>query len=58
MYTFIFLFVVGVKQTASVVLSSEFLATDPDVRVEFPTLPDVLRSSESGTGFSQLCEYD
>jgi hypothetical protein len=26
------------------------LATDPDVRVRFPALPDFLRSSGSGTG--------
>jgi hypothetical protein len=39
--------------TASVVWWSEFLATDPDVWVRFPALPDFLRSSESGTGFTQ-----
>jgi hypothetical protein len=34
---------------------SEFLATDPEVRVRFPALPDFfpLRSSGSGTGFTQ-----
>jgi hypothetical protein len=31
-------------------VSSEFLATDPEVRVRFPTLPDFLRSSGSGRG--------
>jgi hypothetical protein len=36
--------------TASVVKWSEFLATDPEVRVRFPVLPDFLRSSGSGTG--------
>jgi hypothetical protein len=34
---------------ASVVLGSEFLATDPEVRVPFPALLDFLRSSGSGT---------
>jgi hypothetical protein len=34
----------------SVVLWSEFLATDPEVWVRFPALPDFLRSSGSGTG--------
>jgi hypothetical protein len=31
----------------------EFLATDPEVRVRFPTLPDFLRSSGSGTWSTQ-----
>jgi hypothetical protein len=29
---------------------SEFLATDPEVKVRFPALPDLLRSNGSGTG--------
>jgi hypothetical protein len=33
-----------------VVLWSEFLATEPEVRVRFPVLPDFLRSSGSRTG--------
>jgi hypothetical protein len=33
-----------------VVYWSEFLITDPEVRVRFPVLPDSLRSSGSGTG--------
>jgi hypothetical protein len=40
-------------ETASVVQWSEFLATDLEVRVRFPALPDFLRSSGSGTGFTQ-----
>jgi hypothetical protein len=32
---------------------SEFLATDSEVRVRFPALPDFLRSSGSGTGSTQ-----
>jgi hypothetical protein len=32
---------------------SEFLATDPEVRVQFPVLPGYLRSSGSGTGSTQ-----
>jgi hypothetical protein len=36
---------------------SEFLATDPEVHVRFPALPDFLRSSGSGTGFTQPNEY-
>jgi hypothetical protein len=38
--------------------SSEFLATDPEVRVRFPALPDDLRSSGSGTGSTQPLEYN
>jgi hypothetical protein len=37
---------------ASVVYWSEFLATDPEVRVRFPALPDFLRCG-SGTGPTQ-----
>jgi hypothetical protein len=37
---------------------SEFLATDPEVRVQFPALPDFLRGSGSGTGSTQPCEYN
>jgi hypothetical protein len=44
--------------TASVVWWSEFLATDPEVLVRFPALPDFLRSSESVTGSIQPREYD
>jgi hypothetical protein len=38
---------------APVVWWSEFLATDPEVPGSFPALPDFLRSSGSGTGFTQ-----
>jgi hypothetical protein len=44
--------------TASVVQWSEFLATDPEVRVRFPELPDFLRSSGSGTGSIHPREYN
>jgi hypothetical protein len=37
---------------------SQFLATDPEVLVRFPTLQDFLRSIGSGTGFTQPCEYN
>jgi hypothetical protein len=39
---------------------SQFLATDSDleVLVRFPALPDFLRSSGSGTGSTQLREYN
>jgi hypothetical protein len=37
---------------------SEFLATDLEVRVRLPALPDFLRSSESGTGSTQSHEYN
>jgi hypothetical protein len=37
---------------------SEFLATDPKVRVRFLALPDFLRSSGSGTGSTQPREYN
>jgi hypothetical protein len=39
-------------------LWSGFLATDPEVRDRFPALPDLLRSSGSGTGSTQPCEYN
>jgi hypothetical protein len=39
-------------------LWSKFLATDPEVRIRFPALPDFLRSSGSGTGSTQPCEYN
>jgi hypothetical protein len=39
------------------VTKSEFLATDPEVRVRFPALPDFLRNSGSGTGSTQPREY-
>jgi hypothetical protein len=44
--------------TASVVLWSEFLATDSEARVRFPALPDFLRNSGSGTGSAQPREYN
>jgi hypothetical protein len=40
-----------------VVKWSDFLATDPEVRVRFPALADFLSSSGSGTGCTQPCEY-
>jgi hypothetical protein len=43
--------------TASVVQWSEFLATDTEVRVRFPALPDFL-SSGSGTGSTEPREYN
>jgi hypothetical protein len=43
---------------ASVVWCSEFLATDPEVRVRSPALPDFLRSSGSGTMSAQPREYN
>jgi hypothetical protein len=46
------------KLTASVVYWSLFLATDPEVRVRFPELPDFLRSSGSAMGSTQPCEYN
>jgi hypothetical protein len=36
--------------TASEVYGSEYLATDSEVWVTFPVLPDFLTSSGSGTG--------
>jgi hypothetical protein len=46
------------SMTASVVLWSEFLATDPEVQIRFSALPDFLRSNGSGTGSTQPCEYN
>jgi hypothetical protein len=45
-------------ETASVVWWSELLATDPEVRIRFPALPDFLSSRESGTGSTQPREYN
>jgi hypothetical protein len=39
--------------TASVVYCQEFLATNSEVWVRFPALPDFMRSSGSGTGSTQ-----
>jgi hypothetical protein len=36
----------------------KFFATDPEVWVRFPALPDVLRSSGSGKGFTRPREYN
>jgi hypothetical protein len=36
----------------------KFLPTDPEARVRFQALPDFLRSSGSGTGSTQLREYN
>jgi hypothetical protein len=38
--------------------SAEILATHPEARVRFPAFPDFLRSSGSGTGFTQPREYN
>jgi hypothetical protein len=37
---------------------SEFEATEPEVRIRFPALPDFLRSSGSGTGCTQPRKYN
>jgi hypothetical protein len=42
----------------TVVQWSEFLATDREVWVRFPALTDFLRSTGSGTGSPQPCEYN
>jgi hypothetical protein len=34
-------------------LTPDFLAANPEVRVRFPALPDFLSSSGSGTGSTQ-----
>jgi hypothetical protein len=36
----------------------EFLPTDPEIRVRFRVLPDILRSSGPGTGSTQPREYN
>jgi hypothetical protein len=36
----------------------EFLATDPEVRFQFPEIEDFLRSCGSGTGSAQPREYN
>jgi hypothetical protein len=42
----------------SVVWWSEFLATDSEVWIRFPVLPDFLRISGSGTGSTQPRKYN
>jgi hypothetical protein len=54
----VFLLAAYAVRTASVVWRSEFLATDAEVRVRFPTPPDFLRSSGSGTGSTKPHEYN
>jgi hypothetical protein len=44
--------------TTSVVKWSDFLATDPELLVRFPALPNVLSSSASGNGSTQRREYN
>jgi hypothetical protein len=39
-------------------IPSQFLPTDPEVKVRFPVLPDFLKSSPSGTGSTQSREYN
>jgi hypothetical protein len=39
-------------------VNAQMLATDPEDRVRFPALPDFLRSSGSGTGFTQPRDYN
>jgi hypothetical protein len=46
-----------IQETASVVWWSEFLATDMEARVRFPSLPEK-KSSGSGTGSTQPREYN
>jgi hypothetical protein len=41
-----------------IIIISEFLAIDPEVRVRFLALPDYLRSSGSGTGYNLPREYN
>jgi hypothetical protein len=49
---------ISLAPTGNLVRWSEFLATDPEVRVRFPALPHLLRSSGSGTGSTQRREYN
>jgi hypothetical protein len=46
------------RVAASVVYWSEFLATDPEVPVRCPVLPDFLSSSGFETGSTQPREYN
>jgi hypothetical protein len=48
----------SVFPTASAVWWTEFLATDPEVPVQFADLPDFLTSSGSGTESTQPREYN
>jgi hypothetical protein len=48
----------SVSKTGRLCELIEFLATDPEVRVRIPALPNSLRSFGSGTEFTQLREYN
>jgi hypothetical protein len=45
-------------RSASVVYCPKVMGADPEVRVRFPALQDFLRSSGSGTEFTQPREYN
>jgi hypothetical protein len=46
------------QAACAIIIDSEFLASDPVVRVPFPAPPNFLRSSGSGTGSTQPREYN
>jgi hypothetical protein len=48
----------SVRQEVDCLCGQEFLATDPEVQVRFPVLPDFLRSSGSGRGSTQPRGYN
>jgi hypothetical protein len=50
--------VCSIVPSADLVQWSEFLATDPEVRVRFLALTDFLKSNWSGTGSTQPREYN
>jgi hypothetical protein len=52
------LVVCGLVVCGLVVCGLEFLATDPELRVRLPALPNFLRSSGSGTGSTRPREYN
>jgi hypothetical protein len=56
-FTHYLIVMIIMQMIASVIWWSEFLATDPEVRVQFPALSDFLRSNGSVTGSTQLREY-
>jgi hypothetical protein len=53
-YDFLLNIIVGEVTNKTSILHS----TDPEVRVRFPALPNFVRCSGSGTGFTQPREYN
>jgi hypothetical protein len=59
MFKSVYFFTVQITETDRLSdLVVRVLATDPEVRVRFPALPEKKKSSGSGTGSTQPHEYN